>query len=249
MLALITGASSGIGRDMARVLSQKGYDLILVARRKDRLEELQKELQTKVEIIALDLSKKENCIQLFEQTKDQPIDFVILNAGFGHCGYFHEMEMEQLTNMIQVNVEGLTVLFRLYLHLMKERNHGYIMNVASAAAFTTGPLMAEYYATKAYVYQLTLAVYEELRRMKSKVRVSVLCPGPVKTEFDEVADVRFQMKSQTSEFVARFAIQKALKGKLILIPSKKIAIGKFFTRFVSEKTLAKIGYSFQKKKI
>ena len=132
MLALITGASSGIGRDMARVLSKKGYDLILVARRKDRLEELQKELQTKVEIITLDLSKKENCIQLFEQTKDQLIDFVILNAGFGHCGNFHEMEMDKLTNMIQVNVESLTVLFRLYLNLMIERNHGYIMNVASA---------------------------------------------------------------------------------------------------------------------
>jgi len=249
MLAVITGASSGIGRDMARDLAKRGYDLILVARRKERLEELKKELSTSVEVISLDLSSKENCILLYEQLKERKIDFFINNAGFGHCGNFHEMEIEKMTQMIDINITGLTVLFRLFLNKMIEENHGYIMNVASAASFTMGPLMAEYYATKSYVYKLTLGVYEELRRLHSKVKVSVLCPGPVKTEFDEVADVRFQMKSQSSAFVAQFAIKKALKGKLILIPSKKIALGKLATRFVSDKFLARIGYNFQKRKI
>ena len=248
MKALITGASSGIGRDIAIELANKGYDLILVARREDKLLELKNSLNVDVQVISLDLSKKENCYYLFKQTIEQDIDVLVNNAGFGYFGEFSEMDLTRLENMIDLNVTSLTILLRLYLNEFIKKNKGYILNVASAAAFTFGPLMSEYYATKTYVYKLVLSVNEELRRNKSKVKVSVLCPGPVKTEFDKDANVDFSASAQSSKYVASYAVKKMLKGKLVIIPSKKIALGKFFTRFVSERMLSRIGYSFQKKK-
>ena len=234
---------------MARELAKKGYDLILVARREERLIELKNELNAiSVEIISMDLSKIENCKKLFEMTKNQEIDVLINNAGFGWFGEFIEMREEKILTMIDLNIRSLTLLCNLYGQYFFKRNHGIILNVASAAAFSIGPLMSEYYATKAYVYKLSIAMNQEFIKQKSKVQVSVLCPGPVLTEFNEVADVKFNLKSQTSEFVARYAIKKMLKKKIIIIPDKMIAIGKFMSRFVSDKTLAKIGYHFQKKK-
>ena len=153
MKALITGASSGIGRDMARVLSEKGYDLILVARRKTKLEKLQKELKTNVEIIPMDISSTYNCMSLYNQVKKQDIDILINNAGFGIFGEFVNTNIDKELDMIDINIKTVHVLTKLFLKDFKAKNKGYILNVASSAAFLPGPLMASYYGTKAYIYQ------------------------------------------------------------------------------------------------
>ena len=248
MKALITGASSGIGRDMARILSRKGYDLILVARREERLKELKSELKTNIEIISLDVSEVENCYNLYNQVKKQDIEIVINNAGFGIFGKFTDIDLEKELNMIDVNIKAVDILTKLFLKDFKEKNKGYILNVASSAAFLPGPLLSSYYATKAYVLRLTEAIYEELRREKSNVYVGVLCPGPVNTEFNKVANVRFALKGLTSEYVAKYAIEKMLKRKLIIIPGFVMKCAKFAIRFVPEKLLLRVAYNQQKRK-
>ena len=248
MKALITGASSGIGRDMARVLSSKGYELILVARREDRLKELQNDLHTNSEIICMDVSIADNCKKLYEMVKDKNVDIIINNAGFGVFGKNENIDLDKEINMIDVNIKAMSILTKLFLRDFKERNSGYILNVASSAAFIPGPLMATYYATKAYVLNLTEAIYQELKHDKSNVSISALCPGPVDTEFNKVANVSFGLKSQTSDYVARYAIKNMFKGKMIIIPGLRIKLGIFGTRFISRKALLKIAYNFQTKK-
>ena len=249
MKALITGASSGMGADMARILSQKGYDLILVARRQDRLEALAKELSTNVEIIALDLSKEDNCQKLYSQVKNQNIDILINNAGFGSVGDFTKLPLEQDLNMIDINVKAVHILTKLFLPQFEKRNSGYILNVASSAAFQPGPLMATYYATKSYVYFLTCAIYEELRRKKSKVVVSCLCPGPVNTEFNEVAKVSFKAPALDSKFAAEYAIKKMFKKKLIIIPGYCMRLVYYFSKLVPRKLKLKVTYNVQTEKL
>ncbi|WP_040196503.1 SDR family NAD(P)-dependent oxidoreductase [Candidatus Soleaferrea massiliensis] len=248
MLAMITGASSGIGRDMARELSRRGYDLILVARRRDRLEILQKELKTKVQIIPCDVSKKESCFSLYHQVEDQDIDVFINNAGFGLFGAFEETDLERELELINTNIRAVHILTKLFLRKFIRRDKGHILNVASSAAFLPGPLLSSYYASKSYVLRLSEAVYEELRRRGSHVRISVLCPGPVRTEFDRVADVRFSVKGLSSEAVARYAIEKMLRGKLIITPGAMMKATRFVERFASEKLLLRCCYHMQKRK-
>lgn len=249
MKALITGAGSGIGRDLAIELAKRGYDLIIVSRRKDKLLEIKEMLNVDVQVISLDLSKKENCYYLFNHLENQDIDILINNAGFGYLGEFTDMKTDKIENMIDLNVTSLTILFNLFLGEFKKRDKGYILNVASSSVYTFGPLMSEYYATKSYVYQLTRSVSEELRQSKSKVKVSVLCPGPVKTEFNETANANNRGSAYKSYYVAKYALDKMFKGKKVIVPGIKIKIRKFFARFVSEKWLLRIGYLFQNKKI
>ena len=247
--ALITGASSGIGRDMARVLSNKGYDLILVARRKDRLEELKNELKTNVEILPYDISSYENCLSLYNDVKDQDIDILINNAGFGIFGDFLSIALEKELNMIDVNIKSVDILTKLFLKDFKEKDKGYILNVASSAAFLPGPLLSSYYASKAYVLRLTEAIYEELRREKSNVYIGTLCPGPVDTEFNKVANVRFSLKGLTSEYVAKYAIEKMFKKKLIIVPGTIMKMARIGEKLMPEKLLLKIAYNQQRKKV
>jgi len=248
MKALITGASSGIGRDMAINLANRGIDLILVARRKERLEELKSSLNVNVEIIPLDISVKENCYSLYEQVKDKNIDILINNAGFGVFGKFDETDLEKEINMIDLNVTALHILTKLFLEDFKKRNSGYILNVASSAAFSAGPLLSSYYATKNYVYRLTEAIYEELRRDKVNVYVGTLCPGPVDTEFNDVANVKFSVKSLTSKYVADYAIKNMFKGKLIIVPGIIMKIARFFQKVMPEKIVTRVCYNIQKNK-
>ena len=248
MKALITGASSGIGRDMARVLSEMGYDLILVARRKDRLEQLKSEFSTNVEIICLDVSSTENCFKIYETVKEQDIDILINNAGFGIFGKFTDISLEKELNMLDVNIKAVDILTKLFLKDFKAKNKGYILNVASSAAFLPGPLLSSYYATKAYVLRLTEAIYEELRREKSKVYIGALCPGPVNTEFNNVADVKFALKGLTSEYVAKYAIKKMFKRKMVIVPGFIMKCARFAAKLAPEKLLLKIAYNQQKKK-
>lgn len=248
MKALITGASSGIGYNIAKYLNSMGYSLILVARDKEKLQKIQKELSGEVKIVVADLSNESKLKELYVLCKNDNIDILINNAGFGLFGEFTETDLNKELEMIDVNIKAVHILTKLFLKDMKKRNKGYILNVSSAASFQAGPLMATYYATKSYVTKLTLAIYEELRRDKSNVHISCLCPGPVNTNFNNVANVQFSMKSLSSEYVARYAIDKMFQNKLIIIPGIKMKFTIFFNRLVSNKLAIRIVYKFQKKK-
>lgn len=249
MRALITGASSGIGRDMARYLASMGWDLILVARREDRLKELQEELSgVDVRIIVTDVGDAECCKKLYQDTRGEKVDMLINNAGFGLAGEFADTDLDIELNMIDVNIKAVHILTKLFLRDFIERDSGIILNTASSAGFMPGPLLSTYYATKNYVLRLTEAVYEELRRRGSRVSISALCPGPVNTEFNDVAKVKFAVDGIPSEVCAKSAVDKALKGKLIIVPGAMMKAGLFFRRFASEKLMLKLAYGFQRRK-
>ncbi len=245
MKVLITGASTGIGRDMARYFHKQEAQLFLVARSEENLLSLKTELGDAPQIIPLDLSIEENCHALYERLKDEGIDILINNAGFGAFGNFTDVPLEKELNMIDLNIKSLHILTKLFLKDFETRNSGYILNVASSAAFLPGPLMSVYYATKAYVMRLTAAIHEELRRKKSKVYIGALCPGPVETEFNRTAGVTFSVKPLSSDFVAKYAIKKMFRRKMIIIPGLIIRLGVFAQRFVPTKLLLKISYNIQ----
>ena len=247
MKALITGASSGIGRDIAINLSKKGYDLILVARDLEKLNEVKSKLHTNVEVVSMDVSNAENCKELHE--KYQNIDILVNNAGFGDCGYFTKTSLDKELKMIDTNIVAYHVLTKLYLQDIKQKNSGKILNVASIAGFMPGPLMATYYSTKAYVVRLSEAIREELRREKSNVQISILCPGPVNTNFNKVADVQFALKGLSSEYVAKYAVDKLFKGKFYIVPGWKIKLARFGAKIAPNNFVAKICYNMQRRKI
>lgn len=248
MKALVTGASSGIGRDMARYLSRLGYDLIIVAQREDRLIKLKEELKTNVQVISMDLSNKENCINLYESVKEQYIDLLINNAGFGEFGNFDETDLEKEIKLINTNITAVHILTKLFLKDMKRKNNGRILNVASVAGFAPGPLMAAYYSSKAYVLRLSQAIYTELKKDKSNVHISVLCPGPVATEFNDVAGVKFSLKPLSSEYVAKYAIDKTLRNKLMIIPGTLNKTMRILTKISPSKLTARVVYKNQTRK-
>lgn len=248
MKALITGASSGIGHDMAEYLASLGYDLILVGRRKDRLKELEKKLNVNVKVIPVDLSEFDNVELLYNETKNEDIDILINNAGFGLFGEFDKTDLETEMKMINVNIKQVHYLTKKFLRDFKKKDRGYILNVASSAGFMAGPKLSTYYATKNYILKLTEAIYEELRRNKSNVHISALCPGPVDTEFNKVAKGEFHTKAAKSSYVAKYAIDKMLKNKLIIIPTLKMKLAIFATRLVPIKLLLRITYNIQDRK-
>ena len=272
MKALITGASSGIGKDMAKILNQKGYNLVLVARDIEKLEQTKKELEksvqneptiennkiekayknskkatNKIEIIQMDLSEEQNCIELANKVKD--IDILINNAGFGDCGRFSETDLNKDISMIKTNVIAYHILTKLYLKEMKKKNSGKILNVASIAGFMPGPLMATYYATKNYIVRLSEAIREELKKEKSKVQISILCPGPVETNFNKVANVKFSLREDNSMQVAKYAIKKLEKGKFYIVPGIDVKLARFGAKIAPSNFVAKITYKVQKRKI
>ena len=247
MKALITGASSGMGRDMAKILSQKGYDLILVARDEKKLEEVKKQLKTETKIVVMDISKEENCKKIYEENKD--IDILINNAGFGDCGHFEETSLDKDIQMIHTNIIAYHILTKLYLKEMIKKDSGKILNVASIAGFMPGPLMTTYYSTKNYVVRFSESIREELRRKKSKVQISILCPGPVDTNFNKVADVEFALKGLSSEYVAKYAINKFFKGKFYIVPGWKIKLARFGAKLAPASFVANISYNMQMRKI
>jgi len=245
---LITGASSGIGREMARQLHRMGHELFLAARSTERLNALKAELDGKPAVITADLSRAECCTALYERLKSENIDILINNAGFGLFGFFDETDLDRELEMLDLNVRAVHILTKLFLHDFEKRNSGYVLNVASSAAFLPGPLMSVYYATKAYVLHLSAAISEELRRKGSRVYVGALCPGPVDTNFNRTAGVTFNLRSLTAERVAKYGISQMLCGKTVIIPGLTIKLGVFFERFLPMKTVAKISYNIQKSK-
>ena len=277
MWALVTGSSSGIGRDMARYLYRLGYSLILVARNEEGLKAIKSELEEKANlvkdantdinydksknlkkievsqeqqilVIPKDLSKKEECMELYKETKNISLDLLVNNAGFGEFGEFTETDLDKEVNLINTNITAVHILTKLYLKDMIERNSGNILNVASIAGMEPGPLMAAYYASKAYVIRLSRAINKEIKKKKSKVKISILCPGPVDTNFNNVAKVVFKAPSMPSEKVAKYGIDKALKGKLIIIPGILNKSVRFFSKIVPDCILEECAYHIQRRK-
>lgn len=212
MRALITGATSGIGKAFALLLSQRGFDLILASRNTAKAE-ITENTATHVDIVTVDLTKEADCLHLYETVKDTLIDLVINNAGMGAVGRFSEIPLEKELDMLNLNVRAVHILTKLFLQDFVRRDYGYILNVASSAGFTAGPLMASYYAGKNYVLRLTQAVAEELRQEGSWVRVSALCPGPVDTDFNRNANAKSAVKGISPKKAAAAGLKGVFAGK------------------------------------
>lgn len=241
MKALITGASSGIGRDMAKYLLTLNYDLLLVSRDKEKLDKEFLKYKDKVKTYNYDLTKEEECIKLYNNVKKENIDILVNNAGFGDSGNFIETNLDKEIEMIDLNVKAYHILMKLFLKDFGKRNYGRILNVASIAGFMPGPYMATYYATKNYIVSLSLAIYEELKKDNSNIKISIFCPGPVNTNFNNIANVKFNIASLSSEYAAKLAIEGMFKNKVLIIPNNmkinyiltKITPTKIFLKAVS----------------
>ncbi len=248
--ALITGASSGIGWEIAKELDRRGYDLILCARREERLLQLKSMIKCKAEIIPCDLSDRTQCMDLYSKVKDMNIDVLINNAGFGAIGEFNEIPLETELRMIDTNCTALHILTKLFLQDFLKKDHGYILNVASSAGLMPGgAYMSAYYATKAYVISLTSGISEELKRRESNVSISALCPGPVNTEFNKVANVKFQLRSISAKHCAAKAVDGMFRKKLIITPSPDMRLSAVGAKIAPRKLILPIVAHMQKKKI
>jgi len=247
MKALITGASSGMGLDMAKYLHKLGYDLFVVSKDKEKLDEIYKDYNN-VQIIGLDLTKKNNCIKLHNILKEEHIDILINNAGFGDAGNFSETSLDKELEMIDLNIRAYHILTKLFLKDFVKRDYGRILNVASIAGFMPGPYMATYYATKSYIVNLSLAIYEELKKDKSNVKISVFCPGPVKTNFDNVANVKFNIMQISSKYASKYAIDNMFLDKLIIIPPN-MKLNKFLSKISPTKLVLFVNSKVQQRKI
>ena len=247
--ALVTGASSGIGFEFAKILASKGVDLVLVARSREKMEALAQELiqkhKIKVHVCATDLSQAGAAEKVFKYCEDQSIvvDYLINNAGFGTFGLFQDSNWEKNEDMIQVNIMALTQLTHLVLPEMLQRKSGKIMNVASTAAFQPGPTMAVYYATKAFVLHFSEAIANEIEN--SGVTITALCPGPTQSEFQAVADLQESKmvkgrKLVSSAEVAAFGIEAMMKGKTVVIQGFVNAVFANLVRFIPRKAVVKI---------
>lgn len=248
MKALVTGASSGIGRDIARELHKRGVELILHGRDNQRLEALRRELGGGTQVVVADLSDMQACYELYGTVKDENIDILVNNAGFGLFGAFDKTDLDTELNMLDTNVRAVHILTKLFLRDFAARDSGYILNVASSAAFSPGPLMAVYYATKAYVLHLTQAISCELKKQGSHVSISALCPGPVDTNFNDRAQVHFAVHSLQSAGVARYAVKQMFAKKRVIVPGVLMKLTKFFTRFVPDGLALDVAYHIQQRK-
>lgn len=250
--AVITGASSGIGAEFARRLANEGYHLILVARRRERLMELAEELArqgTDSTIITADLSKKKECLRLMGELDGKKLGIFINNAGFGACGLFADTDLNREMEMINVNVRAMHILTKLALNKMQAQGGGYILNVASSAGLlAAGPYMAAYYATKAYVTSLTRAIAQELKEQGSNVYIGALCPGPVDTEFNKVANVSFALSGITPEKCVDCAIRGMKRRRTLIVPTVTMKTATTMGRLIPQSLCIKMTGMQQKKK-
>lgn len=252
--AVITGASSGIGAEFARQLSARGYNLLLVARRADRLEALSDQLTTVCEIMTADLSKKSECLRLVKALGDRRVDLFINNAGFGDCGAFlHtdlDKDLDKDLDMLAVNVRAVHILTKKIGQKLYKQGFGALLNVGSCAGLMpAGPYMATYYATKSYVVSLTSALAQELKEAHSPVYVGCLCPGPVDTEFNAVANVEFALRGITPQYCVRCALDGMAHRRTVIVPSPLVAAGMTLGRFLPRPVYIKIAAHQQRKKL
>ena len=241
MKALITGGTSGIGLAIADELLTRGYEVKIISRKEGDLPIIRKKHPDgKIEFSSYDLSKEEECYRLLEDTKGDDFDLFVNNAGYGDIGRIQNTSLEKEVNMLKLNDIATLILVKSFLLRFIKKGKGRVLTVASAAAFGVAPYMNVYYASKAFVYSLAHGYYRELKDMKSKVTISVLCPGPVKTRFEEVANAKFTISSLNADKVAKYAVKKTLKGKLEIVPGIKIKLGHVFSHIVPKKMISKI---------
>lgn len=247
--ALITGASSGIGREIAINLSKRGFRCILAARRTDKLEKLSEQLRGTSRIIPCDLSKREECFRLYEETKDEKISVLINSAGFGIFGKFTETSLDTELKLIDTNITAVHILTKLFLNDFVKANRGYIMNVASSAGLMSGgPFMSSYYASKAYVADLTSAIDSELKCSGSNVHICALCPGPVDTEFNSVAGCKFGVKSISAKRCSDFAVKEMFAGKTIIVPEPSMKVLVTTLKIAPRNLVVRVTGEIQKRK-
>lgn len=249
MKALVTGASSGIGKEIAYYLASLGIDLIIVARNKENLEKIKKDVNVNVKIITMDLITRDNVFKLYDMVKNDDIDILINNAGFGLFGTFDETDLDREMEMIDLNVTTYHILTKLFLIDFLKKDSGYILNVCSSAGFMAGPRLSTYYATKNYITKLTLAINEELRQKGSNVSISALCPGPVNTNFNKVAHGEFAINEISPKYVAKLGIDKMFKKKMLIVPTFKMKLTLFLTRFAPLRLQLIIAYHIQGRKL
>jgi len=256
--ALITGASSGIGYELAKVFAHRGYDLIVVARRDEELRKLREEIgreepEREVHILAFDLGRPGAAGELFEKlTKRNPsVSVLVNNAGVGAYGTFADVPWEKHRAVIQLNIEALTHLTHLYAPLLADAGRGGILNVASTAAFQAGPLMSVYYASKAYVLSFSEALANELK--SNGVKVTALCPGPTESEFAQAAEMEESrlfhgQKLPTSREVAEFGYEALQAGKRVAIHGTANRLGAGAVRFLPRRWAAAIARKIQERR-
>jgi len=248
MLAVITGASSGIGKELAYKLAEKRYDLILIARRIDRLEEIKSDLiklNVNVEIFPLNLSDMTSLKAGIEYLQNKNIDLFINNAGFGIYGNSISQDDDYEINMIDLNIKALHYLTKA---MIKSMEKGKIVNISSMAAFLPTPLLSSYAATKAYVYSYSMALRYELIKNNIPIKVITVCPGPVKTEFADVAKANPKMKGLSVEKCVKIILKGIEKNKALIIPGLKMKLLKFLIRFSPTWLLLKVSHQIQNKK-
>ncbi|WP_317366910.1 SDR family NAD(P)-dependent oxidoreductase [uncultured Tyzzerella sp.] len=244
--ALITGASDGIGKDMAIILSNMGYNIIVVARNQEKMKKTFKNIKNCL-IIPMDLSIQENCYKLYNITKDKDIEILINNAGYGIFGQFLNTNLNNELNMIDLNIKSLHILTKLFLKDMVKKDKGYILNVGSIGSFFASPLLSSYYGSKAYVLNLSIAIKEELKKQKSNVYIGVFCPATINTNFHKKAGAKGKVKGLDSYTASKYAIDKMFKKRTIIIPSYANLLP-FFIGIIPKTLITKIAYNIQIKK-
>ncbi|MCM1523592.1 MAG: SDR family NAD(P)-dependent oxidoreductase [Ruminococcus sp.] len=247
--AVVTGASSGIGREFARILGRNGYYLVITGRNEKALNALKNEIgEERCTVITADLADTRACIDLCAEAMKFDPDILINNAGFGVYGEFTETSLSRELEMIDVNIKAMHILFKLFTRFFVKKGRGQILNVASSAGLMPGPLMSSYYSSKSYVIRQTQAVHEELRRRKSGVKVSVLCPGPVDTEFNARAGISGFMKSITAKQCAEYTLKRMGHNSLMIIPTVGMQLAAAAVKIAPERLTAAVSYSLQKGK-
>lgn len=247
MYAVITGASSGIGKELARLFAKDGYDLVLVARNEEKLNQLAKELKTKDNDIIVaphDLSDQTQCIALFDKVKTLDIRYFINNAGYGNLGFFNETDASIEQNMLDLNIRSVQTLTKLFL---QHFDQGDVVNVGSMAGVLPTPTFATYAASKAYVNHLSMAVNYELKRQNRKNRVLLVAPGPVLTNFSKRANAHFN-RGMTATKCANIIFKGIKRRKTLIIPGLAMKLAYVFSKITPRKLLLRISYKFQTNK-
>ena len=250
MVAVVTGASDGIGMEMAKILGGMGFDLILCARREKKLTQLagaiERKYPVKAEVYACDLSQEEACRGLHAFCAGRDVRVFINNAGRGVIGPFTETSEEAEFDMLQLNVIASHLLLKLFAGSME---NGFIINVASVAAFQETPLMASYGATKAYLYHLSSSVSYELKRQGKPVHVATLCPGSVETGFDRAAGVKSPLRGMSAAECAQIALYQMFRGKEVIVPGFKEKAARAAVRLLPRKIILPVEYKIQSAKL
>ena len=240
MRALITGGTTGIGLEMARNLLMKGYDVILVSRHENETETLREAFPDReITFMSADLSEENECFRILDETEQyDDIEVFIANAGFGDVGRFQKTSVEKEIRMVKLNDISTLILTKGFMKRFVEKDKGRIIVTCSAASFGVAGYMNVYYATKSFAYSLVHGYHRELKDRKSKVTISALCPGPVKTNFEKEANTKFNIKTMSAEKVGKNAINKGLKGKLVIVPGFTMKCLHFASHLVPKRLIS-----------